>query len=158
MLLMTSAISRPLSLSMKNLHAKEGGKEKTGKRCFAFSQPMVPFTLSPVTLCHLHFTLASLQKMKHLSRRQVNDPPLPLIDSSWKVLPEGRGGFKGFERGKLLLFSQWLVVVYKLNFSQSCKNRIMIMRQGKGLCFQSSSTQVSANDLGASSLWKHLFF
>lgn len=45
-------------------------------------------------------------------------------------------------RGKLLLFSQWLSVVYKLNFSPSCENRIMIMRQGKGLCFQSSSTQV----------------
>ena len=67
-------------------------------------------------------------------------------------MPEGGGGFKGFERGKLLLFSQWLVVVYKLNSSQSCKNRIMIMQQGKGLCFQSSSTQVSANDLGASTL------
>ena len=103
-------------------------------------------------VCHLHFALASLQKMKHLSRRQVNDPPLPLMHSSLKVMPEGGGGFKGFERGKLLLFSQWLVVVYKLNFSQSCKNCIMIMQQGKGLCFQSSSTQVSANDLGASTL------
>ena len=49
MLLMTSAIPRPLSLSMKNLHAKEDGKEKTGKRCFAFCQPMVPCTLLPVT-------------------------------------------------------------------------------------------------------------
>ena len=47
MLLVTSAIPRPLSL--KDLHAKEGGKEKTGKRCFAFSQPMVPCTLSSVT-------------------------------------------------------------------------------------------------------------
>ena len=71
---------------------------------------------------------------------QVNDPPLPLMDSSWKIAPEGEGGFKRFERGKLLCFSQWLVVVYKLSFSQSFENRVMIMRQGKGLCFQSSST------------------
>lgn len=90
--------------------------------------------------CHLHFALASMQEMKHLSRRQVNDPPLPLMDSSWKILAEEGGGFKGFERGKLLLFSQWLVVVYKLNFSQSCEHRILIMKQGKGLSFQSSST------------------
>ena len=108
--------------------------------------------------CHLHFTLASMQKMKNLRRRQVNDPPLPLMDSSWKILPEGGGGFKRFEREKLLLFSQWLVVVYKLNFSQSCEKCIKTMRQGKGLYFQSSSTQVSAHDLGASSLWKHPFF
>lgn len=71
---------------------------------------------------------------------QVNDPPLPLMDRSWKIPPEGEGGFKGFERGKFFFFSQWLVVVYKLNFPQSFENRVMIMRQGKGLCFQSSST------------------
>ena len=133
MLLMTSAIPKNLSLSMKHLHAKEGGKEKTGKRCFAFSQPMVPCTLSPVTRVSFAFRPCLHAKNEALRRRQVNDPPLPLMDSSWKILPGGGGVFKGFERGKLLFLSQWLVVVYKLNFSQSCENCVMIMRQGKGL-------------------------
>ena len=35
---------------------------------------------------------------------QVNDPPLPLMDRSWKIPPEGEGGFKGFERGKFFFF------------------------------------------------------
>ena len=39
---------------------------------------------------------------------QVNDPPLPLMDRSWKIPPEGEGGFKGFERGKIFFFhSGW---------------------------------------------------
>ena len=35
---------------------------------------------------------------------QVNDPPLPLMDSSWKIPPEGKGGFKRFERGNFFFF------------------------------------------------------
>lgn len=71
---------------------------------------------------------------------QVNDPPLPLMDSSWKIPPEGKGGFKRFERGKLLFFFTVVGGGLQAQFSQSFENRIMIMRQGKGLCFQSSST------------------
>ena len=151
MLLMTSAIPRPLSLYEK-FTCKGRWEGENGQEVLCLFPTYGPLHSVTSHSCHLHFALASMQKMKHLRRRQVNDPPLPLIDTSWNVLPEGGGGFKGFERGKLLFFSQWLLVVYKLNFSHSCKNRFMIMRQGKGLCFQSSSTQVSANDLGASSL------
>ena len=60
----------------------------------------------------------------------VKDPLLPLMDSSWKILPEGEGGgSRGLRGVNYYFFSQWLVVVYKLNFPQSFENRVMIMRQ-----------------------------
>lgn len=84
MLLMTSAIPRPLSLyekfTCKGRWEGENGQEVL--RLFPTYGPLTSLALCYQSLaCHVHFVLASMQKMKHLRRKNGHLLKLSLIES-----------------------------------------------------------------------------